>query len=51
MGYASRGIPMDSVQCVRCSACVSLCPTDVLEFGQLTSSGVFYDTLQAKLRK
>ncbi|TGM61439.1 NAD(P)-binding domain-containing protein [Leptospira vanthielii] len=51
MGYASRGIPMDSVQCVRCSACVSLCPTDVLEFGQLTSSGVRYDSIQAKLRK
>lgn len=51
MGYASRGIPMDSVQCVRCSACVSLCPTDVLEFGQLTASGVRYDSIQAKLRK
>ena len=51
MGYASRGMPMDSVQCVRCSACVSLCPTDVLEFGQLTSSGVRYDSIQAKFRK
>ncbi|MCW7493617.1 NAD(P)-binding domain-containing protein [Leptospira sp. 2 VSF19] len=51
MGYASRGIPMDSVQCVRCSACVSLCPTDVLEFGQLTVSGIRYDSIQAKLRK
>lgn len=48
MGYASRGIPMDSVQCVRCSACVSLCPTDVLKFGQTTSSGIQYDSLQAK---
>ncbi|MCG6153331.1 NAD(P)-binding domain-containing protein [Leptospira bandrabouensis] len=51
MGYASRGIPMDSVQCVRCSACVSLCPTDVLEFGFITASGIRYDSLQAKLRK
>ncbi|MCW7482369.1 NAD(P)-binding domain-containing protein [Leptospira kanakyensis] len=51
MGYASRGIPMDSVQCVRCSACVSLCPTDVLEFGEIVSSGIRYDSIQAKLRK
>ncbi|WP_165779517.1 NAD(P)-binding domain-containing protein [Leptospira harrisiae] len=51
MGYASRGIPMDSVQCVRCSACVSLCPTDVLEFGKLTSRGIIYDSIQAKTRK
>ncbi|TGL40833.1 NAD(P)-binding domain-containing protein [Leptospira perdikensis] len=48
MGYASRGIPMDSVQCVRCSACVSLCPTDVLQFGQIKSSGIHYDFLKAK---
>lgn len=51
MGYASRGIPMDSVQCVRCSACVSLCPTDVLEFGSINSTGIRYDLFQAKLRK
>ncbi|WP_167880824.1 NAD(P)-binding domain-containing protein [Leptospira meyeri] len=51
MGYASRGIPMDSVQCVRCSACVSLCPTDVLDFGRLAPSGIYYDSLKAKTRK
>ncbi|WP_167483282.1 NAD(P)-binding domain-containing protein [Leptospira bourretii] len=51
MGYASRGIPMDSVQCVRCSACVSLCPTDVLEFGRLVPAGIQYDSLTAKTRK
>ncbi|TGK95239.1 4Fe-4S binding protein [Leptospira brenneri] len=51
MGYASRGIPLDSVQCVRCSACVSLCPTDVLEFGRFVSSGIQYDSIQAKLGK
>ncbi|TGL87204.1 4Fe-4S binding protein [Leptospira congkakensis] len=51
MGYASRGIPLDSVQCVRCSACVSLCPTDVLEFGQLLPTGILYDSIPAKLEK
>ncbi|MDV6236725.1 NAD(P)-binding domain-containing protein [Leptospira ellisii] len=33
MNYANRGIPMDNVQCVRCSACIVNCPTDVLSFG------------------
>ncbi|TGM33677.1 NAD(P)-binding domain-containing protein [Leptospira biflexa] len=51
MGYASRGIPMDSVQCVRCSACVSLCPTDVLQFGKLNGNQVTFDLLDAKMRK
>lgn len=35
MSYANQGRPMDSVQCVRCSACVSLCPTKVLTFGMV----------------
>ena len=35
MGYANKGIPMDDVQCVRCSACVVNCPMDVLSFGEL----------------
>ncbi|GBF49909.1 pyridine nucleotide-disulfide oxidoreductase [Leptospira ryugenii] len=48
MSYANQGRPMDSVQCVRCSACVSLCPTDVLSFGRSTNQGIFFDTLQAK---
>ncbi|TGM05056.1 NAD(P)-binding domain-containing protein [Leptospira jelokensis] len=47
MGYASRGIPMDSVQCVRCSACVSLCPTDVLRFGTVKNGHISYDRLDA----
>ncbi|PJZ52321.1 NAD(P)-binding domain-containing protein [Leptospira adleri] len=35
MSYANKGIPMDNVQCVRCSACVVNCPTKVLSFGEL----------------
>ena len=48
MSYANKGIPMDSVQCVRCSACVSNCPTGVLEFGRVTDLGDVRDTLEAK---
>ncbi|MHC4140246.1 MAG: 4Fe-4S binding protein, partial [Planctomycetota bacterium] len=29
------GIPMNDVQCVRCSACVTECPMDVLSFAKL----------------
>jgi polyferredoxin len=32
MGYAARGIPMDDVECVRCSACIVNCPMQVLTF-------------------
>ncbi len=35
MGYANKGIPMDDVQCVRCSACVVNCPMQVLTFGSV----------------
>ncbi|TGM95256.1 NAD(P)-binding domain-containing protein [Leptospira yasudae] len=35
MSYANKGTPMDNVQCVRCSACVVNCPTDVLSFGEI----------------
>ncbi len=38
MGYAAKGIPMNDVECVRCSACVSSCPTEVLAFGSLKAS-------------
>ncbi len=38
MNYANKGIPMNDVECVRCSACVSSCPTEVLSFGQLLKS-------------
>ncbi|MCP5053111.1 MAG: NAD(P)-binding domain-containing protein [bacterium] len=33
MNYANKGIPMNDVECVRCSACVVNCPTEVLYFG------------------
>ena len=35
MNYANKGIPMNDVECVRCSACVVNCPTEVLSFGAL----------------
>jgi NosR/NirI family nitrous oxide reductase transcriptional regulator len=35
MNYANKGIPMNDVECVRCSACVVNCPTEVLTFGEL----------------
>jgi thioredoxin reductase/ferredoxin len=35
MNYANKGIPMNDVECVRCSACVVHCPMDVLYFGSL----------------
>ena len=38
MNYANKGIPMNDVECVRCSACVVNCPTQVLSFGSLPKS-------------
>ena len=38
MNYANKGIPMNDVECVRCSACVVNCPTEVLSFGSLPSA-------------
>lgn len=38
MNYANKGIPMNDVECVRCSACVTHCPMDVLSFGELPQS-------------
>ncbi len=35
MNYANKGIPMNDVECVRCSACIVNCPTDVLKFGEI----------------
>ena len=40
MNYANKGIPMNDSQCVRCSACVVNCPTEVLSFGKLPQSDV-----------
>ena len=36
MNYANKGIPMNDVECVRCSACVVHCPMEVLYFGGLS---------------
>ncbi|MBN1982370.1 MAG: NAD(P)-binding domain-containing protein [Chitinivibrionales bacterium] len=33
MSYANKGIPMNDVQCVRCSTCIVNCPMQVLTFG------------------
>ena len=35
MNYANKGIPMNDVECVRCSACVVSCPLQVLTFGNI----------------
>ncbi len=40
MNFANKGIPMNDVECVRCSACVVNCPTQVLTFGSLPSTDV-----------
>ena len=49
MNFANKGIPMNDVECVRCSACVVNCPTQVLSFGSLPSSdpnNKLYKTVQ-----
>ena len=35
MNYANKGIPMNDVECVRCSACIVNCPMQVLTFGEV----------------
>ncbi|NIR46907.1 NAD(P)-binding domain-containing protein [candidate division KSB1 bacterium] len=35
MNFANKGLPMEDPECVRCSACVHVCPTGVLQFGQV----------------
>ncbi|MDD5673751.1 MAG: NAD(P)-binding domain-containing protein [Chitinivibrionales bacterium] len=35
MNYANKGIPLNDVECVRCSACVVACPLQVLTFGRV----------------
>jgi len=37
MNFASRGVPMNDVECVRCSACIVNCPLQVLTFGGVGS--------------
>jgi ferredoxin len=46
----TRACPMEDPQCVRCSACVASCPTDVLTFGRVNRSGsiISVDSLRAK---
>jgi ferredoxin len=35
MGFANKGVPMNDVECVRCSACIVNCPMEVLTFGEV----------------
>ncbi|MBD3392959.1 MAG: 4Fe-4S binding protein [Chitinivibrionales bacterium] len=46
MSYANKGIPMNDVECVRCSACVVNCPLQVLTFGDV--GGVDLDNSKYK---
>lgn len=39
MNFANKGLPMADPECVRCSACVQSCPTQVLQFGRLLPDG------------
>ncbi|RMG14536.1 MAG: 4Fe-4S binding protein [Deltaproteobacteria bacterium] len=39
MAFASRGEAMQDPECVRCSACIAVCPTGVLEFGRVDGRG------------
>ncbi|WP_337872607.1 NAD(P)-binding domain-containing protein [Ignavibacterium sp.] len=43
MNFANKGIPMNDVECVRCSACVVNCPTQVLSFGSLPKADLDND--------
>ena len=40
MSFANKGIPMNDVQCVRCSACVTECSMDVLSFAKLKNADI-----------
>ena len=40
MNFANKGIPMNDVQCVRCSACVTECPMDVLSFAKVKKEDI-----------
>ena len=35
MNYANKGIPMNDVECVRCSSCIENCPMQGLTFGDV----------------
>jgi ferredoxin len=48
MNFANKGMPMKDPECVRCSACVQMCPTGVLSFGCYDGAGnVVLDILPA----
>ncbi len=48
MNFANKGLPMEDQECVRCSACVLICPTGVLTFGRYTGNGeIKYGNLAA----
>jgi len=49
MNFANKGLPMEDPECVRCSACVHVCPTGVLRFGRLGAreGEVIFDRLAA----
>ncbi len=38
MNFANKGVPMNDVECVRCSACVQSCPTETLSFGKIRAA-------------
>jgi Fe-S-cluster-containing hydrogenase component 2 len=44
MNFANKGLPMRDPECVRCSACVQMCPTGVLYFGQVDRRGNIVQT-------
>jgi len=53
MNFANKGIPMNDVECVRCSACVVNCPTEVLSFGSLPTGDTnnkLYKELEINLK-
>ncbi|HUI93583.1 MAG TPA: NAD(P)-binding domain-containing protein [Chitinivibrionales bacterium] len=43
MNFANKGVPMNDVQCVRCSACIVNCPLQVLTFGSVGSADLEND--------
>jgi NosR/NirI family transcriptional regulator, nitrous oxide reductase regulator len=50
MAFANKGKPMEDPECVRCSACVQVCPTGTLQFGEIdpkTGQILRTDKLQA----
>ncbi len=48
MNFANKGEPMRDPECVRCSACVQTCPTEVLSFGQQKGGQAVLDRVSAR---